>query len=209
MGTLGGSLKRREKISGRMADVLANLYMASASLKRYHDEPKLASNYDLTRWSVALALYRIQQALQDIIANLPLRPLNWLLSWIIFPLGARERPPSDALGQRVARAVLEDREARLHLTEDIFVPPADEIGLGRLEAALDKAVRAMPVETKLRDAVRSGRLEHAPGVMLDDAALAQGIIDEVEHERLNEAREAREQVIQVDTFSATEYKELH
>lgn len=209
MGTLGGSLKRREKISGRMADVLANLYMASASLKRYHDEPKLASNYDLTRWSVTLALYRIQQALQDIIDNLPLRPLNWLLRWIIFPLGARQRPPSDALGQRVARAVLEDREARLHLTEDIFVPPADEIGLGRLEAALDKAVRAIPIETKVRDAVRCGRLEHAPGVMLDDAALAQGIIDEAEHELLNEAREAREEVIQVDTFSAAEYKELH
>ncbi|MGB8636311.1 MAG: acyl-CoA dehydrogenase [Rhodanobacteraceae bacterium] len=209
MGTLGGSLKRREKISGRMADVLANLYMASASLKRYHDEPKLSSSEDLACWSVQLALYRIQGALQEIIANLPLRPLNWVLRCTIFPLGARQRPPSDALGRRVARAVLEDREARLRLTEDIFVPPADELGLGRLEAALDKAVRAIPVETKLRDALRSGRLERAPGVMLDDAALSEGVIDEAEHELLSEARVAREEVIQVDTFSEAEYKELH
>ena len=209
MGTLGGSLKRREKISGRMADVLANLYMASCALKRYHDETKLASNYDLARWSVTLALYRIQQALAEIIDNLPLRPVNWLVRWFIFPLGRRLRPPSDKLGQRVARAILEDREARLHITEDIFVPPAHELGLGRLEAALDKAVRALPIETKLRDALRSGRLEHAPGVMLDDAGLAAGVITEAEYELLDEAREARDEVVQVDTFSAQEYKELH
>ena len=209
MGTLGGSLKRREKISGRMADVLANLYLASASLKRYHDEPKLASSYDLARWSVALALYRIQCALRDIIDNLPLKPLNWVLRWTVFPLGMRQRPPSDKLGQRVARAILEDREARLRLTDDIFVPPVDELGLGRLEAALDKAVNALPIETKLRDALRSGQIEHAPGVMLDDAALAQGVITEAEHERLAAARAARDEVIQVDTFSPAEYKDLH
>ena len=47
----------------------------------------------------------------------------WLLSWTIFPLGARFRPPSDKLGARVARDILEDREARINLTADIFVPP--------------------------------------------------------------------------------------
>ena len=60
-----------------------------------------------------------------------------------------------------------------------------------LEAALDKAVRAIPVETKMRDAVRAGKLEHAPGYMLDDMALDAGIIDAEEYERLDEAREAR------------------
>src|SRR5699024_6463147 len=63
MGVLGGALKRREKISGRLADALAWQYLAAAALKRYHDEPKLAFNYDLARWSAALALYRVQEAL--------------------------------------------------------------------------------------------------------------------------------------------------
>jgi acyl-CoA dehydrogenase len=209
MGTLGGSLKRREKISGRMADVLAYLYMASAALKRYHDEPKLSSNYDLARWGVALALYRIQQALTGILDNLPSRGAARLARWVIFPLGTRFRPPSDLLGQRVARAILEDREARLNLTPDIFVPPPDELGLGRLEAALDKAVRALPVEAKLRDAVRAGRLERAPGDMLDDLGLAAGVISEAEYELLNDARDARDEEVQVDTFTTEEYKALH
>jgi acyl-CoA dehydrogenase len=35
---LGGSLKRRERISARLGDILSQLYLASAVLKRYDDE---------------------------------------------------------------------------------------------------------------------------------------------------------------------------
>ncbi len=163
MGTLGGSLKRREKISGRLADALAYLYLASCALKRYHDEAKTTPNYNLVCWCAEYSLYRVQEALRGVIENLPTRAAALMLKIAIFPLGARFRPPSDVLGARVARDILEDREARINLTEDIFVPPPGEVGLGALEAALDKAVRALPIETKLRDAVRAGKLDRAPG----------------------------------------------
>ena len=209
MGVLGGSLKRREKISGRLADALAWQYLAAASLKRYHDETKLASNYDLARWSTALALYRVQEALIGVLDNLPSRPLAALARFLVFPLGARFRPPSDKLGRRAARAILENREARVHLTEDVYVPDPQEAGLGALEAALEKAVRAMPVDVKLRDAVRDGRLDRAPGHMLDDKALAAGVISEQEYQLLDAAREARQNVVEVDVFDPETYRELH
>src|SRR5205807_1890509 len=38
MLVLGGSLKRRERISARLGDVLSMLYLASAALKRFEDE---------------------------------------------------------------------------------------------------------------------------------------------------------------------------
>src|SRR5690606_38676885 len=138
-----------------------------------------------------LALYRIQEALLGVLDNLPQRGIARLLKIALFPFGARFRPPSDRLGQEVARDILEDREARRSLTPDVFLPPADEPGLGALEAALDKAVRALPVETKLRDAVRAGRLDHAPGYMLDDLGVAAGIISGDEYDLLHEARDAR------------------
>ena len=208
MVTLGGSLKRREKISGRLADALAWQYLAAATLKRYHDEPKLASNYDLARWGVALALYRTQEALRGVLDNLPSGIAAAVARLLVFPLGARLRPPSDALGQRAARAILEDREARIHLTEDIHVPGPHEPGLGELEAALDKAVRALPVETKLRDAVRAGRIDRASKDQLDDIALAAGIITAEEYAALGEANEARDAVVQVDAFDAAVYRQL-
>jgi len=208
MGTLGGSLKRREKLSGRLADALAYLYLASAALKRYHDEAKTTANYSLVSWSVELCLYRVQEALLGVLDNLPVRPAAWALRVVIFPLGARLRPPSDKLGQRVARDILEDREARTTLTSDVFMPPPDEVGLGALEAALAKAVRAIPVETKLRDAVRAGALDRAPGYMLDDLGFAAGVISRAEYDLLNDAREARDEVIQVDAFDPEIFKTL-
>ncbi|MFI4969748.1 MAG: acyl-CoA dehydrogenase domain-containing protein, partial [Lysobacterales bacterium] len=209
MGVLGGSLKRHEKLSGRLADALAYLYLASCALKRYHDEPKTRSNYALACWSTELCLHRIQEALIGVLDNLPVRWAAVLLKLAIFPLGARFRLPSDRLGSEVARDILEDRDARRTLTADVFVPPADDPGLGALEAALDKAVRAIPIETKLRDAVRAGRLDRAPGYMLDDLGVAAGVISGAEYDLLNEARDARDEVIAVDAFDAQTYKTLH
>ena len=209
MGTLGGSLKRREKISGRLADALAYLYLGSCVLKRYHTEAKTTANYNLVCWCAELCLYRIQEALLGILDNLPTRPAAWILRGLIFPLGARFRPPSDKLGARVARDTLEDREARIHLSEDVFVPPPDEVGLGTLEAALDKAVRAIPIETKLRDAVRAGKLDRAPGYMLDELGRDAGIINAAEYALLQEAEAARNEAIAVDAFDPETYKTLH
>jgi acyl-CoA dehydrogenase len=197
------------KLSGRLADALAWLYLASATLKRYHDEPKTRSNYALARWATELALYRIQDALVGVLDNLPVRWVTCLLKLTIFPLGARFRPPSDVLGSEVARDILEDRDARRTLTADVFVPPADEPGLGALEAALDKAVRAIPIETKLRDAVRAGKLDRAPGYMLDDLGVQAGVISGEEYDLLNEARDARDEVVAVDAFDPQVYKTLH
>src|SRR5690606_115953 len=156
MGTLGGSLKRREKISGRLADALAYLYLASAALKRYHDEAKTTANYALVRWSCELCLHRVQEAMLGVLENLPHRGAASVLGGLIFPLGARFRRPNDRIGGRVARDILEDREARKTLTADVFVPPPEQPGLGALEAALDQAPAALSVETRLRDAARVG-----------------------------------------------------
>jgi acyl-CoA dehydrogenase len=208
MATIGGALKRREKISGRLADALAWLYLASATLKRFHDEGARAAHRDLVQWAVHHALYRVEEALAGVLDNLPNRPVAWLVRALVFPLGLQFHPPRDALGARVARALLEDRAVREDLTPDIYLPPAGEPGLGELEAALDLAVEALPLETKLRDLVRAGRLDHAPARELDDLALASELITRAEFERLNEARAARDAVVQVDEFEAETYRQM-
>lgn len=208
MATLGGGLKRREKISGRLADALAWMYLGSASLKQFVDEGQLEADLPLLRWSCEHALYQIQNALRGLIDNFPNRPAAWLLRALVFPLGANLRPPSDELGAAVARSLLEDRAERLRLTRGMYVPGPDELGLGHLEAALDKAVEALAVETKIRDAVRAGRLDKAPGRALLELAFKAKVITADDYRTVMDAKEVQSEVIQVDSFTPDEFRHL-
>jgi acyl-CoA dehydrogenase len=98
MAVLGGQLKRREKISGRLADSLAWLYLGSAALKRFHDDGESARDRPFAEWATEHALYEVQTALRRILDNFPNRPAAWGLRLLVFPFGARYRPPSDRLG---------------------------------------------------------------------------------------------------------------
>jgi acyl-CoA dehydrogenase len=103
LATLGARLKRREKISGRLADALAWLYLGSATLKRYHDEGMPAASIPLVRFACEYSLYEIQKALEGVLYNLPNRPAAWIVRPFVFPLGRRYRSPSDTVGADEAR----------------------------------------------------------------------------------------------------------
>jgi acyl-CoA dehydrogenase len=208
MATLGGKLKRREKISGRLADALAWMYLGSAALKRFIDEGERDCDVPFVEWSCVHALHEIQTALVGILRNLPNRLAAWALWPVVFPLGARLSPPSDKLGGAVARALLDDREACQTLTRDIYVPPAHEPGLGQLDAALDHALPALAVERKIRDAVRAGLLDKAPGDALLDRAVEAGIVTAQERRDVLSADEVRDEVIQVDAFAPEAFRSL-
>ncbi len=208
LAVLGGGLKRREKISGRLADALAWMYLASATLKRFHDQGRPERDLVLVQWSCSLALFKIQTALLGVLDNFPNAPVAWLVRLLIFPLGPRLRSPSDALGAKVARGLLEGGEMRRHLTSDIYSPPPNEDGLGKLEAALAKVILALPGKTKLKEALRQGSLRRTTGDQLIEDGLAAGVIDAEEARLLKEAEEIRDEVIQVDVFDPETYGSL-
>lgn len=203
MATLGGTLKRRERLSGRLADALAWLYIGSATLKRFVDEGEPKRDRAILRWGMAHACNEIETALVGVTDNLPNRPVAWLLRAVAFPLGLRHRPPSDRLGEAVARGVLEDRSLRDALTADIHVPAATEGSLGRLEAAYAAVVAAQPAERKMKEAVRAKRLPRVEGEALLDAGLQAGIVSEEEARLWRAADVARRDAIQVDAFGPT------
>jgi acyl-CoA dehydrogenase len=208
LATLGGALKRREKISGRLADALAWQYLASAALKRFHDDGQPPRDERLLRWSCDLALWKIQEALAGVLDNLPNRFAAAIARALIFPLGAGQRPPHDALGAAVAHGLLDDDEIRRRLTADIYVPDAAEEGLGRLEAALGLVVVARKIQKKIRDAVRAGALAAEPAATLTERAAAQSVITADERQRIDAATRAQDAVIQVDAYAPTVYAGL-
>lgn len=209
MLTLGGELKRREKLTGRLADALAWMYLASAAIKQFADDGQPARDLPLVRWAVQDALARVQDALLGVLRNLPSRPAAALLRALAFPLGARWRAPDDRLGAAAARCLLDDHEARRHLTRDIYVPPPDEPGLGRLELALTKAIAAADVEARVRRAVRDGRLAAAAQADLLAEAMRAGVISAAERRLVDEADAAHEAAIQVDAFPGEAHARRH
>jgi acyl-CoA dehydrogenase len=208
MVTFGGALKRRERITGRLADVLAWSYLASAVLKRFHDEGSPAADLPVVRFACETCFERAEAALDGIVRNLPSRAAAAALRVLTLPFGRREWGPDDRLGGEVARAVLDDADVRERLTAGIHDPPPDEAGLGRLEAALADAQAALPVEAKLRRAVRHGLLAHAPGDALADAAHVAGLLADEELALLRAADRARDEAIQVDAFSPQEFPRM-
>ena len=200
MLTLGGSLKRRERISARLGDVLSQLYLGSAVLKRYEDDGRPAEDLPLVRWGLEDILYRIEEALAGLIQNFPSRPVAWLLRVMTVPLGRRQAPPSDRLGREVVERVLAPGAVRDRLTDGIYLPKAPQEPIAQLERALAATIRAEVVEAKIRAAAKEGMF--GSGRQEDQARLAleRSVITREEFDALDEARALRREVIMVDDF---------
>jgi len=200
MLVLGGSLKRREKLSGRLADVLSWLYLASAALKRYEDQGRPAQDLPLLQWVCEHALHEIQQGLSGLFENFPSRPAAWLMRLVVFPLGRPFHGPSDRLGHQCADLLLTPSEARDRLTRGLFAPQDTHHAIGVLEHALAAIVAVAPLEKRVRTAVRNGELASAPEAELMADAHRLRVINDVEYEQWQAADNARREAIAVDEF---------
>jgi acyl-CoA dehydrogenase len=209
MGTLGGDLKRKEKITGRFADIFSWMYLGAAALKRFEAEGRRKEDLPFLHWSMQFALARCQEGFDGLFENLSIPGLTWLVRG---PVAAWSRfnrlaaPPSDTLGGKVARALQVPGEQRNRLTSGIFVPADRSQALGRLENAFVLCFEAEQVVRKLKTAIRAGKLPKAPPLSLVDEAREIGLITESESALLATAEEARNDAIQVDSFTLEEYR---
>ena len=188
--TLGGALKRKEMLSARFGDILSELYLLSAALKRWEDEGRQAEDLPLLEWCMANGLRTIQIRFAEILANLPNRVVAVLLKFIIQPLGARVIGPSDRTVHQCAQILLTPSVARDRLTPDLAAVE-DDGAVARLEKAFRLIVAAEDIAKRLRAArVRKA----ADGVR-------QGVITQADADRLAAAQAAAAQVIEVDDFA--------
>jgi acyl-CoA dehydrogenase len=204
MLVLGGRLKFKEKLSGRLGDVLSNLYIASAMLKHHEDHGRPVADEPLLAWAFHDAVHRMQEALDGVLRNFPLRPVAWLLRVLVFPLGRREVPPSDRLGRRVAALLTAPNEARSHLMAGIYLTPNHNNPVGRMNALLPEVIAAEPVERKFLKAVKAGEVRgYDHDAQLADAR-ARGVLSPAECDLLAHVRAASFEFISVDDFAPDE-----
>jgi acyl-CoA dehydrogenase len=178
MLVLGGELKRREKLSARLGDVLSQLYLSSAALKRFEDQGRQPEDLPLLTWALHCAFFRIQVALDGVLANIPNRPLAWLLRVLVFPKGLTLTAPTDAMGHAVAQLLLSPSAARDRLTAGIHLPEGEAEIVGRLEVALGAVIEADAIAATIKRGNSSDRMDPAAIAAVARAeALTRAVID--------------------------------
>ncbi|MEO4048149.1 acyl-CoA dehydrogenase [Pseudomonas sp. CAU 1711] len=207
MMLLGGELKRRERLSARLGDVLSHLYLASAALKRYHDLGHPEALQPLMRWALEDNLAAAERALEQLLANFPSHWLGCLLRVLVFPLGRRHRGPSDALDAEVAAILGRPRgdQALESLLDGCYRPQAGDDPIGALQQAVELLDASAASRNKLQQAVKDG-LQPRPGESDIEAALREGLLGAEEAEQLRQVEAARRRVIDVDDFAQEDLK---
>ena len=201
---LGGGLKVKQKITGRMADALAELYLLSCILKRYEDDGCPRADQKLVDYCAENCLYRFDKALAGTLDNFPIGWVGLVMRPLVFPYGFARNPASDKDGKAIVRAALQPGELRDRLTRDIFITddPKDRVGL--LEHTLLKVVAAEEADKKLERAIRKGEVRRDYNNDWIAEAEKKNIITAEEASALAEVRDLTARVIAVDHFDAAE-----
>ncbi len=203
---LGGKLKFKESLSGRLGDVLSQLYIASSMLKRYEDQGRPIADHPLLAWAFHDAIHKIELALSGALRNFPIRPIGWLLWLLIFPWGRRAEAPSDRLGHRAASLLMTPCEARDRLSEGLFLEACENNPAGRVNSYLPKLVLAEPVERKFLKALKNSDIEALEFPAQLDEGVREGWITADERKQLEELREMTLDTIMVDDFESWELR---
>ncbi|WP_020410112.1 acyl-CoA dehydrogenase [Hahella ganghwensis] len=203
--SLGGDLKRREKISARLGDCLSYLYLASSVLKRFHDDGCPREDAPLLDWAVQHCLYNTQQALHETLKNYPSPILAILMRLVIFPLGRNMEPANDITEDAIADLLLHPSAARDRLVEGVYRSTQPDDPIGRVENAFLLKIAAESAEKALKKAIKAGKLDE--GLTLDEQlqqAREKNILTESESQKVRDAAEAVDDAIQVDHFHPDE-----
>ncbi len=202
MATLGGNLKRKERISARLGDLLSQLYLASATLKRYEDEGRLTEDLPLVQWAVEDSLYKLQTSLDDLLDNFPMG-LGLALRAVIFPFGRPLKRPSDVLDHKVSKIMQTPCASRDRLGQGQFWTPSEHNVVGIQEQTLLDILASEP----LYDKVCKAAGKRLPFMWLDKVAAegkALGVLSDAEVALLERAEVGRLKSINVDDFDSEE-----
>ncbi|WP_166256629.1 acyl-CoA dehydrogenase [Marinobacter salicampi] len=216
--TVGGGLKARQRLSGRMADCLVHLYYASAVIKQWHDEGYPDDQRLLVEWCLQISLFDFQTQMKRAIENFPVPALRIPMKMLVFPLGSgRLKAPDDRLGAKVANLIVKDEPIRQRISRGVYFNESPDDAVGRVLNAYRLANETNDARQRLQDAIRKrdpeelGRIDMLMGherKQLVDWAVEQDIVKESESEHLLEAMTALYDVIRVDAFDAEGIKEL-
>jgi len=200
--SLGGSLKRKERISARLGDILSQLYLASAVLKYFKDNDQPTSDLNYVRWCIEMSLYKMQVACNELLQNFPIKWMGKILHWIAFPYGTSYYKPNDDLHHKIVGTMINPSQFRDRLTDFCFISKDPNDPVRRLEVVLEQREEIEPLWNKFQEAIRKGILSrHASFAEQIDAADKLGVLNNAETRALRDFNSILKEVIKVNEFN--------
>ncbi len=202
LGTLGGGLKKKEMLSGRLGDVLSELYFGSATLKFFHDEGALEDDVDHLHYVMADCLHNIEQAFDGFLRNFPVKGLGVMMRIMTMPTGQHHHGPSDRLKNKLGTAIMEPSAFRDRLTAQTYIGHGEHHPTVRMEKAFNKLVEVEPIYDKFTRAIADGAVSGWNLSERLDSAVSKGILTETEAQSVREYDTLRFDAVLTDAFKS-------
>ena len=206
MLTLGGKLKRKERLSARLGDMLSYLYMGSAVL-RYHYEGHNSEEIPVVDWICQYLVYQLQESLHEFLRNLPNRWLAGYLRFIVFPTGRWNSLPTDRLSKKLATLTTESSSVRERVCQFLYTQRGEyDNPIAGIQNALVKSIEAEPLLLRLHQAQRKNEIQGMTFAEKVASAIETHVLSEAEGQQLMEAEQLRLAIINVDDFSPEDFR---
>ena len=202
--SLGGDLKRKQMISGRLADALSELYLMGTTLKRFGEDGRPESDRELLDACMQDAYARFQNHLDQVIRNFPNPMIRLIMRAGALPLGRTFKPAADRINFKLAKAILQPGEWRDRMTRDMYVNYDESDPTGVLEAALLAVTDTASIEQRFLKGIRAGLYEWRHDQDALEQAVKAEVITAKEAEQLAHTLHLTEQVVAVDHFAPEE-----
>lgn len=199
---LGDSVKRKERISALLGDILSYLYLASCTLRHFSAQHEQKDDLPLMHWSCQQMLYQAEESMDRLLQNFPNPMMGMMLRWVIFPRGRQFKAPSHRLERQVMKAIMNPGAVRDRLTQGIYLPQHEGEQLAIMEQCMSAVVIAEGIEARVRQAKKEGKLSASTPADLLQEAINTGLVKPDEVATLKRAEALRKQVIHVDDFDA-------
>ncbi len=194
---LGGNLKRKERLSARLGDVLSYLYIASSVIRYVQEYPSSKEDDAYARWGLNYCLYHIQYSFEKFFNNFPKPLVAKLLKFIIFPLGRSYQLPTDKQDMQLVAVMAKIGKFRDRITQDCYLGKKPEDPTGRIEIAFNEFIKAQPIREKLKKQGLNRDLDIEQQL---ESALTKKILTHAEVEQFLKAQKFQQDAMQVDAF---------
>ncbi|NUF29779.1 acyl-CoA dehydrogenase [Acinetobacter oleivorans] len=208
LGLLAGDLKRKEMLSGRLADIHAHLFISTAILKFYEAGQKTEAEQLHAKLALQKAFLNIQEAFWGLFDNFPAKLPAAFVKWICFPLGRVISKPDDELKQQVAELMMQEHPFREQLKHHVFYSTKADDVTGRLEHAFQILRTLEPLWDKFKKAESKGKFTGLTFEENIQQAIKEGFITESEAQQLLQYNAIRFDSMLTDVFDEDLNKDL-